>query len=496
MRRRQRHIFHVLTIIAAALSPTICAATAANQPLAATMRALGGGMLSVAPVWRTEKIIGIDKARNRYHHLPTGKGVVAGHVESGRGKYMPIRKHFRGVRFIEETGPSKISYHTNTTAHIIYGLHGLAPGIRLVYDFDAGDWLATAYLHAGTQQPPDPDSRIALFNDSWIARDEPFARNILRRVDYQIDRKHVVMCVAVNNGRKTPVPSVLGSAYNVIAVGVASGNSSGGYTHVAVAGRCKPDLVAPNALTSFATPIVTGCAARLIQAGHAIAAAASSGQFARQHAARPQVVKALLMGGATKGKHWHRAKGKPLANHLGAGLVNFYNSYTMLKLGPEGPGRITRRFGWDCRDLGPDQTATYRFQTPMPLGHATVMLVWDRHILGRTVVDFKSRQLQWLTTPSLAHFYLLLKRVNDDGSTTIMASSKSDIDNVQLVFKRSLAPGRYEIQVVRQHVESDAWPYALAWCFHKPAPPKPKRKTRSVAKRKNGSENGSTDKHR
>ena len=413
--------------------------------------------------------IGLSKAKRLYGHLPTGAGVVAGQVEAEHGDYLPRLSHFGDVKFIKETGPSKVSGHANTTYHLIYGPRGLAPGIDVVHSFDAGDWMGRAYLHTGEQRAPASDDGIMLFNHSWIGHGTGlFATRVLRRVDYVIDHDGVVMCAAVNNGRGTKVPGILSSSYNAIVVGALFGKSSGGYTRIATAGRCKPDLIGPKSLTSFATPVVTACAARLLEAGREMAAKASENDEALRHAARPEVIKALLMGGAVKDDGWHRDTGKPLSDHRGAGEVNFFNSYTMFRQGPEAPGTIHHRYGWDYHQLDAGKTATYRFDVPNPLGHSTIMLVWDRRILGRTIEDMRNGKPVWLSTPSMAHFYLTLSRVNEDGSLTVIQTSDSDVDNVQMVFEKSLKPGRYEIQVQRQTAEDEPWTYALAWRFDSP----------------------------
>src|SRR5699024_10188492 len=121
------------------------------------------------------------------------------------------------------------------------------------------------YLRVNSDQPPE-DDLPRVFNHSWIGSPPQGAELVLRRVDYQIDQRDVIMCVGVNNGRGSAVPPMLASAYNVIAVGAADGDSSGGFTTVEVAGRSKPDVVAPAGTTSVATPIVTACVARLVEA--------------------------------------------------------------------------------------------------------------------------------------------------------------------------------------------------------------------------------------
>src|SRR5690606_1735666 len=114
---------------------------------------------------------------------------------------------------------------------------------------------------------PPVDDGIRLFNHSWIGGASSAAPHILRRIDWVIDERDAIMCVGVNNERTSAVPVLLASSYNAIAVGTArgNGNSSGGYTTYEGVGRCKPDLVGPRGLTSFATPSVTACCAILME---------------------------------------------------------------------------------------------------------------------------------------------------------------------------------------------------------------------------------------
>src|SRR5690606_26494394 len=155
--------------------------------------------------------------------------------------------------------------HATTTAGVIYGPGNLAPGITDVHCYATAHWLTEGYLRAGTPLPPVEDDR-RLFNHSWIGGSGgPGDLTVLRRVDYIVDARDAIMVVGVNNGRNTTVPSLLCSAYNVIAVG--STNSSGGYTSVDGEGRCKPDITAPTRMTSFATPMVGAIAARLLEMG-------------------------------------------------------------------------------------------------------------------------------------------------------------------------------------------------------------------------------------
>jgi hypothetical protein len=377
------------------------------------------------------------------------------HVE-GTPNYLPATNtnDFLGLIIIPRSGPSLAHPHATATAKVIYGPAGLAPGVKIVHCFNSNNWMGDAYLRIGSSEPPLQDVP-RIFNHSWIS-DTPAAPEILRRVDYQIDQRNVIMCVGVNNGRDTGVPALLASAYNVIAVGDRFGLSSGGYTRVETPGRCKPDLVAPMTLTSFATPLVSACAARLLEA-------ASNLPDASDRAAKPQLIKAVLLAGATKPPQWRQAEGKPLDEHFGAGMLQLDNSLMILQAGPTEPGPIQRRFSWDFRAMTPNQTTRYELKVSKPLGEMSIILTWHRRISGNVAFNETISRMVWDNTPRLADFDLRLTKV-DDQSVTEIAASRSAIDNVEHIYLPALPPGRYVLEVARSSDGYDEpWDYALAW---------------------------------
>src|SRR5690606_27575435 len=156
---------------------------------------------------------------------------------------------------------------------------------------------------------------------------------------------------------------MLASAYNVIAVGAASGNSSGGYTTFGGAGRCKPDIVADKNLTSFSTGVLTATAAKLLEAADHMA-------DDTPRARRATTIKAVLLAGAKKPAGWAPAAGKPLDEHLGAGVVDFDASLSILVAGLNAPPLLRNHHGWDLRslDAGDEHAASYRLVLDKPMG--------------------------------------------------------------------------------------------------------------------------------
>ena len=419
------------------------------------------------PVWGQQvepsvsQIVGIDAARQRLgDRTPTGRGIVFGHVEGETGHYSPRLGDpaFKGVNFILRSGDSKPFGHTQATCKVIYGPHGLAPGVDTVHLFTTPHWLGAGHLRL--LQPFAPVmSPIRIFTHSWVAPEHPNGPQILRRIDYQIDQQELIVCVGVNNGRQSQVPQLLGSAYNVIAVGTndANGASSGGYTLGEQPGRCKPDIVGPRGLTSFTTPAVAACAARLLEAADQMPAMI-------QHAQRSEVIKAVLLAGAVKPWGWRRDKDKPLDEHRGAGVVHFDNSLRILQAGSTPPGAIGHDMGWSFHALSAGKHATYTFAVGQLQRPLSVMLVWNRHVAGQTQPARPGHPRVWDGPATLADFDLAISGLDDQGKARLIQISRSRIDNVEHVYLPQLPPGRYRLDVVRQRDgHRGMWDYALAW---------------------------------
>lgn len=392
---------------------------------------------------------------------PTGAGVRLGHVEGDLGRYLPNVEHhrYRNIDLRSRSGASEPFNHTDATARIIFGPQGLAHGIREVHHFASPHWLGAGYLRAGSPQPPAED-RPHVYNHSWIGNDQGMpdrqTAHILRRIDYAIDRHGVVMCVGVNNGRNSRVPGLLASAYNVLAVGLADGASSGGGTHFETDGRTKPDLAGPGDRTSFSTPVVTAAVARLIEA-------ASKLEDDAPLARRPETIKALLMAGATKPWNWKQRAGQVLDDRLGAGVVHLDNALRILEAGRAQPDEPRSGSGWDLRMLQPGGRAIYRLDADEPIEELSILLTWHRRIDGRTVTDPATGQTGWLDTPASAQFDLRLVHVDDTG-TRLLADSLSDTDNVQHIHLTDAPAGEYHLVVSRRDGEHAApWPAAVAW---------------------------------
>ena len=399
-----------------------------------------------------------------------GTGVVVEQVEAPLNQTPPLQylpdatqSQFRGVTITDLTGSGAVSSHATNVANVFYGSNGYASGITQVDAYEANDWLNNV-LQVDNSTGPAPANNPAVANFSWIGSYTASADNndALRRFDYLIDRDNLVAVVAVNNGAG-PIPALLASSYNSIAVGLSNGQSSSGPVPSGVdgAGRSKPDIVAPQGETSYATPEVSAATAMLVQVARSNTALSAGTNAA--------VVKAILMAGANKNPlpSWSNAAGQPLDPQYGAGQVNFDWAYQILNAGPQtaGSGSLVQATGWSYDSLNPSgasgNTKTYYFQVPsgQPFD-LSALLTWERNVAYTAGSGNNSATF----TPSLATIDLDLYHANTNFSLgSLVTASTSTIDNVQYVFDRGLTSGEYALQVTRVDALAGPWNYALAW---------------------------------
>ncbi|MCC7146728.1 MAG: hypothetical protein IT443_09800 [Phycisphaeraceae bacterium] len=516
-----------------ATRPTVPAATGPSTQPATQPASQPATRPSTQPVRRppsTRKLIGMDAlfqmCKGGPLGVPQGRGVKVAHVEGPVGQYMPDVANRRFEQLIPrgKSGASQVSGHATSTSQIIYGRSGLAPGIVDVHFYASEHWLGAGYLNTGSPLPPVEDDR-RLFTHSWIADSARLEADVLRRVDYLVDTREDLVVVGVNNG-KSMVPALLGSAYNVIAVGNDSGNSSSGYTRVEGEGRCKPDVVAPGGLTSYATPAVAAVVARLLET--------ADGMEDWPDARRAAVIRAVLLAGAQKLPGWKQEAGKPLDGRLGAGRVRVDQSYQILTAGPMSPVTLPgagtyppaepgaapnahggagglpgagtyppaepgadpnaqggagvlpgipgaggtdskRQMGWSFHALAGGGVDAYEFEVPSPGGEASIVLAWNRRVEGGLAKELMTGRVFWNNGARLADLDLFLYRLPADGEQgpvrRQVAQSSSRIDNVEHIYQPTLAAGRYRLEVVRLDPLAEDWTYGLAYRVTPPAGP-------------------------
>jgi len=419
-----------------------------------------------------KQLLGIEAAEARLGEaVPTGRGVDFAHVEGQSNAYLPRvdDARFEGVAISGKSGQASVSGHAQSTAAILYGRQGLAPGVTDVSAYSTGGWARDVLRVGAGVGPAELSPRVQ--THSWIAAQHPMSDELLARVDRMIDANDRLVVAGVNNGRNTPVPVLLASSFNAIAVGTAQGNgaSSAGPTGGSWPGRSKPDVAGAMGLTSFATPQVAAVVARLVEA-------AESMPFYVEDADRSEVIKAVLLAGASKPWGWRQPDGRPLHPRYGAGVAHLDNSLRVLSGGPAEAGvrGEAERFGWWFGELLPGEHATFKVAVEAGDGPLSAVVVWHRRIEAETRLQTRGgqRRAEWEWAEGLADFDLLASlEPAEGGQGRVLGLSRSKVDNVEHVFVPAgeLGAGVVRLDVIRPRAggrgegAKGPWEAAVAW---------------------------------
>jgi hypothetical protein len=400
--------------------------------------------------------------------VPDGSGMPVGLVESGGTTYFPSVDHGSGdftaatdpfgtvTNFIDGSGGNKsVSSHATSMALWFVGNStSLAPAANTVTVHEANYYLnnilrAPYGTPAGTQN-------VRVQNFSWIGSydqtpndDNPPTEQetaeavaALRRFDYVIDRDNTTAIVGIHN-KTEPLPQLLGQSYNSIAVGKTNGIHSSGLTSFVNygLGRSKPDIVAPQETSSAATASVSSAATMLHSA------------VSGTNAAKSEVMKAILMAGATKTEFpsWTRTPSQPLDDKFGAGELNVFNSYLITHGGQHAgsAGQTTNAgtYGWDYGNALPGLSNAIKYKFVVPTGKTapdlSILLTWNVEVPG----SFSSQ--------TLANFDM--KLTNSLGQT--IDQSLSTVDNVEHIYLTNLTPGNYTLTISTDRARD----FGLAW---------------------------------
>lgn len=362
------------------------------------------------------------------------------------------------------------SGHANDVAGNFYGTaHGVAPQLFHVNNYDA-DYFVNQIVSSETAIPARIVNQSFTFSNgdgSHMSSNDEASINLLYD-DYAAQFGTLFVSGAGNNNTNTVFPPA--SSYNGIGVGVFPGNSSIGPTPD---GRSKPELIAPGGgATSFSTPFVSGTAAVLLQA-----ALRGDGGSNTNAASDTRTLKALLLNGAIKPADWTNSVVRPLDGRYGAGMLNAFNSWHDLTGGkrafiestsvsrgnPHPPGANVNNepvlTGWDFNTLtdpDPLHEAINHYYFNLTGSNAftlTATLVWQRP--HSTLLN---------SSPGVNDLNLFLYNT---ANNNLVLCSTSAVDNVEHLFKISLPPGRYDLQVEKNPTGelSTAETYALAFEF-------------------------------
>lgn len=270
------------------------------------LRLYGGLVLGIvvpdplAADWRSAT--GVTRLHATFADVPTAAGVLT-QAEAGNAAgdhYLPSPTHpaFAGKTILNLSPGSGTSTHATEVGDNFFGTtDSLLPTTASIRAYNASYWLEADFLRFNSTDEPQVEiSRVQ--NHSWIALGASVTAGIVadvnQRLDHAIHRDGFVSVAGVNNGQSTSLPPLLAQAYNHITVGLSTGMHSAGFTAFDGAGRIKPDLVAPELLTSFATP-------RVASAAGVIAAKASLPPHALGGAELPPGGQGTAVGGCDQG---------------------------------------------------------------------------------------------------------------------------------------------------------------------------------------------------
>lgn len=335
------------------------------------------------------------------------------------------------------------SSHADAVASFFYGaFSGVSPGVAQVMNYEANYFINQVI--ASRQSVP---VRIVNQSFAYTALPVTLQQSVDSAYDDVAAQQNVLFVSGAGNSGTISVP---GTAYNSIAVGAYGGASAVGPT--VDNGRSKPDLTAPGVLTSFSTPLVAGAAAVLLQAATREAGGAGTATMASDI----RTLKALLLNGAVKPADWTHSASAPLDTRYGAGILNLLNSWHQLTAGrvawiesgqvthdgehPPGSaaGNVPSLTGWDLNSLAStvnkDGVNHYYFSASAAGGAPltfTATLTWNRQANQNSIDD-----LDLFLVNTLDH--------------SLLGASTSRVDNVEHLFVLRLAPGRYDLQVLKR----------------------------------------------
>ena len=422
--------------------------------------AMGLSVLNLQADWLDE--IGFTRLQALAgNSLPTAPSNGLSQVEATEGStnYEPNSAStlFAGKTFNSKSGASGTSSHADHVARNFYASTSQVPGTCPIDLYNANDWLGAGYLNIGTTTAPKTESR-AVQNHSWAGSsgNSTTDTEIGRRLDFAINRDGFVCPVGLyNQDTNTPVHAqLLCQTYNTISVGRDDGGHTKGLTTLDGNGRRKPDIVAPSAApeyaTSWTTPMVSGAAALLYQ---------KLVDYSPSFSDRPRVIKALLLASATKNTvpDWGNSSSSPLDDVYGAGELNIHHAYHALIAGKATAGSTRYGIrGWASDSVSSSSSKTYYFRiaSGAPSTPFSAALTWHRVVTENLLIGWGN------LSSSLANLRLKLYQTDGTNLTTLLATSDSSVDNVELIHQPSLVPGDYALRV---ESSSSSTAYALAW---------------------------------
>jgi hypothetical protein len=406
-----------------------------------------------------------------------GNGVTVAQVEAPADASVPARFEVNPAKANQPTGlftwisdlgvssefPNTNgleSGHANLVGENFYGVtNGVAPGVGHVDNYEANYFYNNII---GANSPSAIPARVV--NQSFIFDDPADEQSANQNYDDFAAQFGTIFVSGIAGIHNAPPLAAPGTSYNGIGVGLFGAFSVPGPTSD---GRCKPDLVAPdaaqapNSAVSYATAYGSGAAAVLLQA-----ATRGDGENDFSAATNLLTIKSLLLNGAVKPAGWTNGITTPLDARYGAGVLNIFNSWNQLKGGKNSfiestsvvsgaahpPGANSSNesslVGWDFNSLptslASDKINHYYFDATN-ISALTGTLAWNRQKGASGISDL--------------NLFLY-----DTSNGALVTSSVSAIDNVEHLYVPRLAAGRYDLQVWKK-ASLSAERYAVAFEF-------------------------------
>jgi hypothetical protein len=443
---------------------------------------------------------------------PDGSGVRVVQAEAsvrnaaGDWAWMPnvadVQFSGKVINNMSSAPPDTYSSHATSVGRLFYGSNSIAPGIGTIDSYSASSWMRSDFLNAGnTNQPLSSPARVA--NHSWISGSAiDYYAGILRRLDWVVETDEFIQVVGMSNSVSNNPPPLLGSAFNVMAVGRtdgAAGQNTANMDDIYTAGRAAPHVVAPLNYTSSSTPVVAAATALLVETGHnnpglstdpITTSTVNRSNETIYNAERSEVIKAALMAGADR--HTTNDAGANITDYrqdpanrttngldfrYGAGQLNVFNSYHIIAAGeqnslednPAGGGDIE----WNGFDYDPsfgglngsNSEASYFLTADDTHLSLQASLVWNVYIDGGTEAAFDD-------TAILYDLDLLLFEYDSvDKNWELLSSSESTIDNTENLWVLLESGASYMLKIELGEGQDDfLWDYALAWKVANPVP--------------------------
>lgn len=339
--------------------------------------------------------------------------------------------------------------HATAVAGIVSADHpthtGAAPGLTELYNYGgSGDTVAPQAWAWGMQQG------ISFGNCSWWNGQRGQINFLDRYFDYIIREFAVMMFKSCGNqGNNQPVTTP-GNGYNVTSSGNATDSNSHDWdddsmrssssTGNPIQGHEKPEVTSHGTGitstttsspwigsvgtgTSYASPVVCGTAALL---------AATDAQLA----AKPEVVKALLMAGAWNNIHG----GAPLSDFDGAGAIDAAASQQAV---------LDGQFVSEELTSGSFTSGLRSYTIDLLAGDETrIVALWFSLANSSYSTDVLQMDLDMVVR---------------DPSGAVVASSASSFNPFEIVSFVPSTSGTYTVEMQNQRFDGSAEPFALAW---------------------------------